>query len=104
MTPEEQAKMQAEREAMQRKNMLRQSAIMLAEDNHGNDAKIIKLKHKLDDAMLAEKKYTDTLQAIRMDTQMCKVEYEKALDEFVDPKYRLADSEWATLIARFKHD
>jgi len=103
MTPEqEHAQRQAEREAMQRKNMLRQSAIMLAEDNHGSDETILKLKHKLDDSLLAEKKFNDELSAIRMDTQLAKVKYEKALEAFVDPKYRLPESEWETLFARFK--
>ena len=99
MTQEEQQR--AEREAQQRAQQLRASAIMLAEDEHGNDEGIIELKHIVDDATLAEKKFNDELQAMRMDTQLARAKYEKALDEFVMPKYRLSEKEWESVFERF---
>ena len=99
---EEQAQMLAEREAMQKAQQLRASAIMLAEDEHGNDDGILELKHEVDDAALAEKKFNDELQAMRLDTQLARAKYEKALDEFVMPKYKLSEKEWEGVFARFK--
>ena len=101
MTPEEQAKQQAQREEQQRQMQLRRSALMIAEDEHGNDEGIIELKHALDDAQLAEKKFHDELQALRMDTQLARAKYEKALDQFVNPKYQLSEKDWEAVFARF---
>lgn len=100
MTPE-QEKQQAERGAIQKAQRLRQAAITIAEDKHGNDAEIIKLKHLVDDAELAEKKFQDELNAIRLDTQLARAKYEKALDTFVDPDYQLSDKEWEKVFSRF---
>jgi hypothetical protein len=99
MTPEElQAKHQEEQQRFQR---LRESALMLADDDHGNDENILELKHAKDDAELAEKKFNDELQALRLDTQMARAKYEQALDEFINPKYRLSEKDWESVFARF---
>jgi hypothetical protein len=99
MSPEElQAKQQAEQQRFQR---LRESALMLADDDHGNDENIMELKHAKDDAELAEKKFQDELQALRMDSQMARAKYEQALDEFINPKYRLSEKDWESVFARF---
>ena len=82
---------------------LRRAAIMLAENKHGNDEGIIELKHAIDDAQLAEKKFRDNLSRIRLNTQLARAKYERALDKFVDSDYQLSDKEWDTLIARFTH-
>ena len=102
MTDEERAKQQAEQQERQRQAQLRQSALLLAEDQHASDEDIIELKHALDDAQLAEKKMNDELRAMRMDTQLARAKYEKALDKYIDPRYQLSDSDWEKLMARFQ--
>ena len=101
MTEQEQAQQQAERAEMQRRANLRRAAMTLAEDKHGSDDAIIELKHAMDDAELAEKKFHDELRALQLDTRLAKAKYEQALDAFVDPDYRLSKEEWEQIMSRF---
>jgi len=97
----DQQKQQQEREAQARQVRLRQSALMIAEDKHVNDEDIKKLRHALEDAQLAEKKFNEELNAIRMDTQLARLKYEQALEKYIDPAYKLTKEEWERLFSRF---
>lgn len=93
---------QARRAEIQKQRELRRAALILAIDKHGDDEEIIKHKRVLEDAQHAEKKIQDELRLAQLDMRLAKANYEKALDKFIDPSYRLSDAEWEKLIARFK--
>jgi hypothetical protein len=83
---------------------LRKAAQMLAGDKHGNDDDIIKLKKNVDAADAAVKQFQQDLRALQMDAQYARVQFEKALEKHIDPRYQLSAEEWKKVEARFRRN
>ena len=95
---------EAEQEAIRKAQQLRRSALMLAEDQHGSDDEIVKLKKNVDAADAAVHQFQQDLRGLQMDSQFARIQYEKVLEKFIDPRYQFSKEEWVKMEARFKRN
>jgi len=93
-----------EQAARRKAAQLRQAALTIAEDQHGSDDKIIKLKKNVDAADAAVQQFQQDLRGLQMDAQFARVQFEKALEKHIDPRYQLSKEEWRKTEARFKRN
>ena len=95
---------EAEQEALRKAGQLRRSALMLAEDQHGSDDEIVKLKKNVDVADAAVQQFQQDLRGLQMDSQFARIQYEKALEKYIDPRYQFSKEEWIKMESRFKRN
>lgn len=89
--PKEVQKIRQARKENQRKRQVRASALAVAEDLHGDDPSVIRAKKTVVDAgAVCEKAQLVLLEKRRIEND-ARVSYEKALEPFIDKKYRTAD-------------